>query len=124
MIGDCFRPKVTMTSISRGLAGAEVSRHVAGAHRPRKVTRARWDELTTSFENEFIASWRVQNVSLPDPESSGTLHDVLVGLTGLTLEIRVRLELSALSREQAELAARYGIRELNAFPSWFGDLYA
>ena len=82
------------------------------------------DDLTQSFARGFKACWRRQQVPLPEPGKNSTLIVLLAGLTGLTLEIRDGLELSTLTSAEAELAARYGLCELNAFPYWFDDLRA
>ena len=82
------------------------------------------EELTTAFATGFKACWRKQTVPLPTPGSNGVLLVYLMGLTGLTLEIRDGLDLGALSPDEAELAARFALLELNAFPFWFADLLA
>ncbi len=82
------------------------------------------DDLTQSFARGFKACWRRQRVPLPEPGKNSTLIALLAGLTGLTLEIRDGLDLSTLTSAEAELATRYGLCELNAFPYWFDDLRA
>lgn len=82
------------------------------------------DELVTAFVAGFKACWRRQAVDLPRPGVNETPYVYLAGLTGLTLEIRDGLDLRSLSLCEAELAATYGLYELNAFPYWFEDLAA
>lgn len=82
------------------------------------------DDLTQCFARGFKACWRQQHVPLPEPGKNSTPVVLLAGLTGLTLEVRDGLDFSALTAAEAELAARYGLLELNAFPHWFDDLRA
>ncbi len=82
------------------------------------------DDLTASFARGFKACWRRHQVPLPEPGKNSTPLVLLAGLTGLTLEIRDGLEMSRLGAAEVELAARYGLYELNAFPVWYDELRA
>ena len=80
------------------------------------------DELAESFIAGFKAYWRRQDAPIREAGNNQIRVVVLVGLTGLTLEIQDGLELRILSPSEAELAARYALYELNNFPFWFDDL--
>lgn len=86
-----------------------------------RLKEAIGDELAVSVTRGFIARWRKQEVPVPDPTDNGIW---LVGLTGLTLEVLDGLDFSSLRPEEANLAARYALYELNGFPFWFEDLLA
>lgn len=71
--------------------------------------------------------WREFVPELPHEKTSPNQTDlrVGVGLTGIQAEIAdCAPAFPSLSQDDAILAARYGVNELNGFPSWFGELAA
>lgn len=80
-------------------------------------------ELTESFIKGFQNSWR--GYEPPFPTANSETHDeIVVGLTGLNLEIEQGLELENLSDHEVERAVRYAVYELGGLPSWFDELLA
>ena len=55
-------------------------------------------------------------------ERNKTEYSVIIGLSGLSIEFSEGINANAYSKEEAELATRYAIRELNNFPSWLKDI--
>jgi len=71
--------------------------------------------------------WRRFVPSLPhEKENPGAIDDRLIaGLAGLQAELADgELDFSNLPGQEAVLAVRYAVNELNGFPPWFGDLVA
>lgn len=72
-----------------------------------------------------IRSWRSYAPRLvhEEPAGHGTDRRIIVGLSALeTLWVDGRLDPSRFSEAEAQIAARYGFRELNGFPPWFPAL--
>jgi hypothetical protein len=79
-------------------------------------------ELTACFRAGLKACWRGKDVPLPKP--NGIPAVAVLGLTGLTLDFQEGLTAASLTPLEGELAARYGLHEINGFPAWFEDLRA
>jgi hypothetical protein len=87
--------------------------------------RGRW--IAKAARQGCKRFWREFVPQLPHEKASPNQTDlrVGVGLTGIQAEIADRAPaFPALSQDDAILAARYGVNELNGFPSWFGELAA
>jgi hypothetical protein len=72
-----------------------------------------------------VNAWRAFKPQLPHekPKRNETSIGVAVGLTGLQVEFdEDPAAISGLSGEEAKLAARYAVEELNGFPAWFERL--
>ncbi len=70
-------------------------------------------------------AWRRYQPALPHEKAkrSQTDHRVIVGLSGIAAAIQDGdLQLSSVSVEDALLATRYAVNELNGFPTWLFDL--
>jgi hypothetical protein len=100
-----------------------------------KWTDGRWRELIPMFGEEVAKAYRDGAMAYwkrykPVLRSEGaapntTAASVIFGLTGLAIESREKPNwMEGLSLTEAELAARYGLNELNGFPSWFPAFYA
>ena len=91
-----------------------------------------WPDIVADFGTEiadaaqlgFKISWRGWRPPLPSEreETQGVENGVCTGLTGLELMARDGEDLSQLSREEAECATHYAVRELNGFPDWLPDV--
>ncbi len=87
--------------------------------------RGRW--IAKAARRGCKRFWREFVPQLPHEKASPNQTDlrVGVGLTGIQAEIaECAPAFPALSQDDAILAARYGVNELNGFPSWFGELAA
>jgi hypothetical protein len=97
---------------------------------PEKWTdleKKRGQLITRAAKQGCKAAWRVFNPPLPHekPEPNKTSIGVLVGLTGLQVEFQEDPNaIAKLTTEEAKLAARYAMDELNGFPSWLENLAA
>jgi hypothetical protein len=87
--------------------------------------RGKW--ITRATRRGCVATWRTFTPDLPHekPKPNETSIGILVGLTGLQVEFQENATAVAkLSEQEAKLAARYAMDELNGFPSWFETLAA
>jgi hypothetical protein len=84
-------------------------------------------DVATAFHDGAIAFWRTNT---PDLLSAGatpnsTPNTTVFGLTGLLFEARESRDwASRLRAQDAVLAARYAMRELNGFPPWLPQLFS
>ncbi|WP_430244902.1 hypothetical protein [Neorhizobium sp. DAR64861/K0K2] len=84
------------------------------------------EEVARAFRDGAIAHWRraVPKLLSEGAEANQTPASVVFGLTGLAIDSLETLHWEqTLSREEALLAARYAMHELNGFPDWFPRLY-
>ncbi len=97
-------------------------------------TDGKWRSLIPEFGNEVaiafrdgaIAFWRTHNPELLSngAESNNTPFATVFGLTGLLFESRESRDWATkLTAEDAELATRYALHELNGFPPWLPRLF-
>jgi hypothetical protein len=70
----------------------------------------------------FAASWRKQDVQIPEAGNTSTPIATLVALTGVTVEYQRGMQFPPLTSEEAEVAATLAMYELNSFPPWMDDL--
>ena len=85
--------------------------------------RRKW--LTRATKRGCMAAWRGYSSPLPHekPERNRTTIGVLIGLTGLKVEFEENQGASSkLTEDEAKIATRYAIDELNGFPVWFESL--
>lgn len=84
-------------------------------------------EVAMAFRDGAIAFWRT---NIPEMLSDGaepnkTSFTTVFGLTGLLFESRESRDWATnLTPQEAELATRYAMHELNGFPSWLPRLFA
>ena len=67
--------------------------------------------------------WRTHWPVLPcECTSNATPFSIIVGLTGLAIDFAEGLEPLTLEAEQARIAVRYALHEINGLPDWFEKL--
>lgn len=84
-------------------------------------------DVAMAFRDGAIAFWRTYTPELLSngAEDNSTPFATVFGLTGLLFESRESRDwATGLTPEDAELAARYSMRELNGFPPWLPRLFA
>jgi len=89
------------------------------------LRKKRGRRITHAVKGGCKRAWRQFRPLLPHEKTEPSKTDVrvIVGLAGLQAGvIDEDLEFSELSEDEARLAARYAISELNGFPAWFTDL--
>jgi hypothetical protein len=89
------------------------------------LEKNRGKRITHAAQKGCMTAWRMFSPQLPHEKSnpSETSIGVIVGLTGLKLEFETDpLAELKLSQNEAKLAARYAMNELNGFPAWFERL--
>ncbi|ABA88341.1 hypothetical protein Pcar_1092 [Syntrophotalea carbinolica DSM 2380] len=94
----------------------------------------RWETLIEEFGLEvaeaardgLMAYWRHFCPKLKsEQDANGIPNDLIVGMVGLAIEARMKPDWArCLSHEEALLAVRYAIHEINGFPPWIKDLLA
>ena len=97
-------------------------------------SEANWECLIPEFGQEVAEAFRDGAVNFwrrytPILRSEGappntTSYEVIFGLIGLLIESQDALALTKLSDDEAKLATRYAMHELNGFPSWLPSLFA
>lgn len=84
------------------------------------------ESVARAFRDGAVAFWRSHR---PKLRSEGAAADsapfsAIFGLTGLAIEAReTALWLKGLSANDAQLATRYALHELNGFPTWLPELH-
>jgi hypothetical protein len=85
------------------------------------------DEVAQRFRDFCIALWRVHQPELRSErrkETNSTSWVTIAGLSGLTMESRTSSGWAKkLTPEEASLATRYAVEELNELPPWILTLY-
>lgn len=91
-----------------------------------------WEILTEEFgvavaeaaRDGLMDYWRCYQPALATEETnSGIPNELITGLVGLAIESRTKpLWARHLTHDEALLAARYALREMNGFPDWISDL--
>lgn len=84
-------------------------------------------DVARAFRDGAVAFWRTHTPKLLSngAESNSTPFATVFGLTGLLFESRESRDWAThLTPEDAELATRYAMRELNGFPPWLPRLFA
>lgn len=85
------------------------------------------DEVAQCFREFCIKLWRVYQPELRSEkkkETNSTPWIVIAGLSGLTMESRTSKDwVTKLTAEEAALATRYAVTELNELPPWTMALY-
>jgi hypothetical protein len=100
-----------------------------------KWTEGNWRSLAPEygegiarrFRDGAVRYWRHNRPVLRSEGAAGNTYPFssLFGLFGLAIEAReVQDWATRLTNEEAEIAARYAIQELNGFPTWMPSLYA
>ncbi|MGH8545875.1 MAG: hypothetical protein ACREX3_20060, partial [Gammaproteobacteria bacterium] len=92
----------------------------------------RWDLLETDLGRDVAEAaheglmrfWRVYEPPLPsESNGDGRTNGVLTGLAGLAIEAHDRAGWAGrLSADEARIAARYAMHEMNGLPDWAPDL--
>lgn len=95
---------------------------------------ANWESLIPEFGQDVAQAFRDGAINFwrhytPQLRSEGaplntTPYAVIFGLVGLLIESQDPQALLGLSGDEAKLATRYAMHELNGFPSWLPSLYA
>ncbi len=83
-------------------------------------------DVALAFRDGLVAYWRKYTPKLRSEGKVGnsTSLSVIFGLSGLAVESReTRKWASTLSAEEAVLAGRYAMEELNGFPDWMPELF-
>jgi len=100
-----------------------------------KWARSNWEDLIPEFGQEVAEAYRegcinywrdyrprVRSEGISNPQS--TPLAVVVGLSGLKMEARQEPQWPRnLTDEEAELACRYAMHEMNGFPNWLRRLH-
>ncbi len=122
-------------SITQEMALAHKSANSETEERgPDRWSSPCWKGLTNKFSAEVaeiyrdacIGYWRLY---LPEVRSDGRTGDktpwgVLIGLSGLNIEsTELREWPQNLSEDEARLASRYAVNEMNGFPEWLSKLH-
>jgi hypothetical protein len=81
-------------------------------------------EIASAAREGFIQSWRRWEPPLPSVRGARSNAEigVVLGLTGLALLQADGFDFASLSADEARLATRYALRELNRFPEWLASL--
>ena len=85
------------------------------------------EEIAQAFRDGAVSYWRRYRPKLRSEgkASNSTPFKVIFGLTGLSIEARETENwASTLSEDEAEIAFRYAMDELNGFPNWMPLLFA
>src|SRR5207237_931324 len=91
------------------------------------LEKKRGKRITRATKRGCTAVWRGYSPPLPHEKSKPTETSIglIVGLTGLQIEFEENpTAISKLTEQEAKLAARYAMDELNGFPIWFESLAA
>jgi hypothetical protein len=83
------------------------------------------DEIAQAFRDGAVGFWRQNTPKLRSEGAAAntTPFTTIFGLTGLAIESReIEGWPSALSGQEAEIATRYALQELNGFPTWLPQL--
>jgi len=91
------------------------------------LEKNRGKRITRAARRGCMAAWRCHMPALPHEKSepAKTSIGLIVGLTGLQVEFEESATaISKLTEQEAKLAARYAMDELNGFPTWFERLAA
>ncbi len=83
-------------------------------------------DVAEAFRDGAMGFWRRFSPVMPSQgaENSSTPVTVIFGLTGLNIEAaEISHWTDHLTPPEANVAAKYGLRELNGFSTWFPDLY-
>ena len=84
-------------------------------------------EVAQAFRDGAVAYWRRNRPQLisEGAPSNVTYFSAILGLTGLAIEAReTEGWLQAITEDEARLAFRYAMHELNGFPFWMPQLFA
>lgn len=79
-------------------------------------------DLANDLIQGFRAFWRQQKVEPRIPHADRFRDLYAAGLAGLALDVQWGLELTTLSLQESELAARYGLYARNGLPFWYESL--
>ncbi|OGU37235.1 MAG: hypothetical protein A2315_09525 [Ignavibacteria bacterium RIFOXYB2_FULL_35_12] len=81
-------------------------------------------EVKHAAKEGFKVFWRSWSPPLPHEieDRNKTEYGVIIGLSGIAIEISDKFDVTAFSEVDAELATRYATREINNFPSWLKDI--
>lgn len=97
-------------------------------------TQSRWEHLVPefgtavaeSFRDFCVQLWRAYSPQLRSEMGGDTNqvpNTVILGLSGLAMEARTTDWAAHLTPQEAQLATRYALWELNELPSWFWSLF-
>ncbi len=137
---DHWRTQITLMRQRGGLSSGENTPWLASLaseasirdslSRKRTAYSGDWSSLEER-RNRVVANavktgckraWRRYQPLLPH-ETAQRDHRIIVGLSGIAAAIDDGgLEIDSMSREDARLATRYAVHELNGFPAWFFEL--
>ncbi len=78
-----------------------------------------------AFRDGAISFWRSYTPKLRSEkdEENSIAPAIIFGLSGLVMELGKLQDWQSISENDAELACRYAVHEINGFPSWFAHLY-
>lgn len=83
-------------------------------------------EVAEAYRDGCVGYWRKYNpkVCSEGTQTSGTSRALIIGLSGLDIESAENPEWPRnLSEDEAQLAARYAVNEVNGFPDWLPRLH-
>jgi len=82
------------------------------------------EEVAAAARSGFVTFWRSWKPDLPHQRENPNTIDikVIVGLTGLGIEVAEGLVLTQLSDEEAHIASCYAFNEIGGFPDWLPTL--
>jgi hypothetical protein len=101
-----------------------------------KWGESNWEDLISDFGRDVAEAYRdgcmgywqnhhpkIRSEGIENPNS--TPYAVIVGLSGLEMEARHNPEWpSDLSEDEAKIACRYAVHEMNGFPDWLPKLHS
>lgn len=92
----------------------------------RSLIKEFGEDIALAFRYGVVGFWR-QNTPLLRSEgaiANSTPFSTIFGLTGLSIEARETADWpSTLTLNEAEIATRYALQELNGFPVWLSQLH-
>ena len=139
--------KLTLRRSQSGITPAEglVDRNIQYLHgetaKLSKRSNSRWSvsrwrlleldfghEVAEAYRNYCVVYWRMYRPQLRSEmggDSRSTPGAVIIGLSGLSIEASANPAWATkLNADEAVIAVRYALWELNQLPDWFGTLFA
>jgi hypothetical protein len=110
--------------LARRIAQLEGSRSKWGSNRWDLLEADLGRDVAEAAREGLMRFWRLYEPPLPsESNGSGRTNGVLTGLAGLAIEAHDRAGWARrLSADEARIAARYGMHEMNGLPDWAPDL--
>lgn len=89
----------------------------------RELTEQLDAEVAQAAEEGWRRSWRTVRCPLPHEKERNVISDTaMIGLAGISVDVRQGLDFSSVSTEAATQAARLATHAMNSFPTWIESL--